>query len=429
MSNQAYGHALLAAGIDARLVDLALEVEDEIAPVTRQVEATVRQNEIKVLQGFLAAGVTDFHFGESTGYGYGDLGRGTLDRLFATVFAGESALVRPQIVSGTHAIALCLEGLLEPGGELLLIGPVYPTLEKIAGRHGQAGSLARRGVKVRWLPLAEVMQDPGRAINPDTRLVAVQRSRGYAAAGGMTLEEIGDLIRQVKAVGSRVVLLVDNCYGEFVDVKEPLEMGADVIAGSLIKNPGGGLAPGGGYIVGRDELIERIGWRYTAPGLGRDIGANPAGYRLFYQGLFLAPRVVGEALKGAIFAAGFWDKLGFRVSPAGDARRVDIIQAVELGTAEGLLAFCRGLQKHSPVNSRFVPEPEMLPGYETEVIMAAGTFIQGGSLELSADAPWQPPYTVYLQGGLSAMYAELGNLGAAQEMLERGLLPQVGVGG
>lgn len=422
MPDKAYCDALLAAGIDARLISLALEVEEEIAPVTTVVEAKVRQNEIKVLQAFRAAGITDFHFVESTGYGYGDLGRGALDNLFAMVFGGESALVRPQIVSGTHAIALCLEGLLAPGDELLFVGPVYPTLERIAGRPGEAGSLAGRGVTVRRLSLKEVIEDPGRAIGPDTCLVVMQRSQGYAACGGMTLEMIGDLVRQVKAVNNRVTCLVDNCYGEFVEVKEPPEMGADVIAGSLIKNPGGGLAPTGGYIVGREELIERIGWRYTAPGLGRDIGANPAGYRLFYQGIFLAPRVVGEALKGAIFAARFWDRLGFRVRPAYDAPRVDIVQAIELGTAERLLAFCRGLQKYSPVNSRFVPEPGMLPGYETEVIMAAGTFIQGGSLELSADAPWQPPYTVYLQGGLSAMYAELGNLGAAQEMLEHGLL-------
>lgn len=422
MPDKAYSNALLATGMDRRLVGLALEVEEEIAPVVRAVEATVRQNEIKVLQAFRANSITDFHFTESTGYGYGDLGRGALDNLFATVFGGESALVRPQIVSGTHAIALCLEGLLAPGEELLFVGPVYPTLEKIAGRHGEAGSLAGRGVRVRWMSLEEVRLDPGRAIAPRTRLVAVQRSRGYTAAGGMTLATMGELIRLVKAANNQVICFVDNCYGEFVDVKEPLEMGADVIAGSLIKNPGGGLAPGGGYIVGRDELITRIGWRYTAFGLGRDIGANPAGYRPFYQGLFLAPGVVGEALKGAIFAACFWDKLGFRVSPAYDAPRVDIVQAIELGAAEKLLTFCRGLQKYSPVNSGFAPEPGVLPGYETGVIMAAGTFIQGGSLELSADAPWQPPYTVYLQGGLAAMYAELGNLGAAQEMLEHGLL-------
>lgn len=416
----AYFDLLQEAGIDRRLLVLAQEVEEELWPLRHSIMLTIKRNELKVGQAFRKIGITDYHFTGSTGYGYGDLGRETLDRLFAQVFRAEEALVRPQFVSGTHTLAVGLMGLLEPGDELVFWGEPYPTLQDLATY------LDRHRVTSRVVPFttgADSVESLEAALRPQTRVLALQRSRGYSVHPGLLIDELQDIIAAAKKIKPDLICFVDNCYGEFVADREPLEVGADVIAGSLIKNPGGGLAPCGGYIAGRADLLTRIAAYYPAPGLGKEIGAWPGGYRLFYQGLFLAPHFVGQALQGAVFAARFWERLGFEVHPAYHEPRPDITQAVVLGTPERLTAFCQGIQAGSPINSQFVPEPGSLPGYSHQVVMAAGTFVQGASLELSADAPWEEPYIVYLQGGLSVTHTIVGNLAAGQEMLRRGLLP------
>jgi len=404
------------------LVDLGLAVDEEVRAVFKELEAVARVNHARVLHAFLEAGVADYHFGGSTGYGYGDLGRSTLEEVFRRVFGAEAALVRTSIASGTHALALCLFGVLRPGDELLVLGEIYPTLRGLVGLDGGGpGSLSEWGIECRQAPLDT---DPEAVLRPNTRAVFLQRSAGYSRGSSLGIPVLSQLINRFKRVAPEVIIIVDNCYGEFVEMLEPSHVEADLVAGSLIKNPGGGLAPAGGYVVGRQDLVERAAARLTAPGLEGLVGAEPQGYRLLYQGLYLAPLMVAEALKTAVFAARLFERLGFEVFPPHNAPRTDIVQAVELGSPQRLLAFCRGLQKASPVDSRALPEPSYLPGYRGEVLMAAGTFVQGASLELSADAPWEPPYTVYLQGGLSYCYGQIGVLAAAQELLAAGLLPR-----
>lgn len=406
------------------LAALAEAVEDEVRTVYAVIDRVALTNHVRVLSAFHAERVSEFHMRGSTGYGYGDAGRETLDRVWARVFGAEAAIVRTQIVSGTHALALGLFGVCRPGDEILSLGRPYDTLADVIGMDGAPpGSLAALGVTYR-----EVPERPGgdvpldelvTAVGPRTRVLYLQRSRGYAWRRGLDLTTMERVISAVRERHPGIIVLVDNCYGEFVEDREPPAVGADLCAGSLIKNPGGGLAPTGGYVAGRADLVELAAQRLTAPGLGAHVGSAPEGYRLLFQGLFLAPHIVAEALKGAVFAARLLERLGYDVMPRWDEMpRSDIVQAVRLGRPERVLAFCRGLQKGSPVDAHVTPEAGPLPGYADGVVMAAGTFIQGASLELSADAPMREPYVVYLQGGLSRHYARLGVMAACRELLE-----------
>jgi len=410
-----------------KLWSWAEEREEIIAGRLAEVRRQAQGNHFKVLAAFQELGVSDYHFHESTGYGYGDVGREVLDRLFARVFGAEAALVRPQIVSGTHAIALCFYGLLRPGDEVLSVtGPPYDTLVRIMdGRREGDGSLKDWGIRHRVVPLREGKPDLDgirKAITERTKMVAIQRSRGYSLRPSLSIREIRDLIGYVKGLKPDLICFVDNCYGEFVEDLEPTQVGADLMAGSLIKNPGGGIAPAGGYIAGKGELVERIAYRLTAPGLGGELGCSPGGKRLYFQGLFLAPLVVAEALQGAVLAAKLFAELGFAVSPRWDEDRTDIIQAIAFGSRERLVAFCRGLQKGSPIDAHITPEEAPMPGYADAVIMAGGTFIQGSSIELSADGPIREPYAAFLQGGLAYPYIKAGLLTAIAYMTEQGLL-------
>ncbi|MGI9952724.1 methionine gamma-lyase family protein [Moorellaceae bacterium AZ2] len=410
--------------IDPRLIKKLEEAEEEARQqgLFDRVEAVNALNHCKVLKAFQELGINEFHFQDSTGYGYGDAGREALEQLYARVFGGEAALVRPQIVSGTHALSLCLQALLGPGDTVLAVcGKPYDTLSTVIG----LGPAVRNRLSSRGICYAQVDLAPGG--RPDLPAIArevarlkprvclIQRSRGYQDRPSLGVATIGEIIRTVKQACLHTLCLVDNCYGEMVEEREPCEVGADLTAGSLIKNPGGTLVPGGGYIVGKEELVEEVAAYLTAPGLGRELGAF-SGKRIFYQGLFQAPLVVREALKGAILAAAFFHKLGYPVDPLPWEARHDIVQTITLGRRETLLAFCRGLQRGSPVEAHAVPEPAPLPGYSEEVIMAGGTFIQGASLELSADAPVKPPYVVFLQGGISLAYTRIALLLAAHEI-------------
>ena len=391
-------------------------------PYLRQINAMVDYNQLKVLHAFHAANVSDFHLAGSTGYGYGDSGRDTLEEIYAAVFKCEKALVRSQIVSGTHAIAAGLLGNLERGDELIsATGQPYDTLLKVIGNPEESGSLAHLGVKYTEIPLnsensislTQLLQ----SITPHTKIVYFQRSGGYGQRPSFSIAELRDAITALKQKHPQIVCMVDNCYGEFVEEEEPTEAGADLIAGSLIKNPGGGLALTGGYLAGESEPVSRAAIRLTAPGIGMGVGASLNFNRPTFQGLFMAPLIVGEALKGAVLAARFFELLGFPVRPVYHDRRTDIIQSVCLGSKELMLAFCRGLQKACPLDAQARPEPALLPGYSDEVIMAGGTFIQGSSIELSADGPMRPPYCIFLQGGLSFSHVKTGLALAAQEVL------------
>ncbi len=378
----------------------------------------------RVLDAFAAEKVSARHFAPTTGYGYDDIGRDTLERIFASLFHTEAAIVRAQIASGTHALSLCLFGMLLPGDELLSAsGTPYDTLHSIIGINGcPVGSLKEMGVTYRQVELrpdGSVDLDAVRqAITPRTRMIAVQRSCGYAMRRTLTPEDVRPLAELLKAEHPRVALMVDNCYGEFVRKNEPTDCGADLCVGSLIKNMGGGLAPTGGYIVGKKNLIERISYRLTAPGVGQEIGSYAGGYQPFYQGLFMAPHTVCQALKTATLASAVFDKLGMRVTPAPSDERSDIIQAIQLGTPERVVAFCEGIQMASPVDSFALPEPWDMPGYEHQVVMAAGTFVSGASVELSADAPIREPYAVYMQGGLTYAHGKLGVRSALERLAQ-----------
>jgi cystathionine beta-lyase family protein involved in aluminum resistance len=395
-----------------------------VAPVWRAVDGLVLANTARVLEAFQACRVSEYHFHATTGYGYGDEGRRTLETVFERVFAAERALVHPSIVSGTHALAVALLGLLTPGQELLSpFGAPYDTLEGVIGAAGgPPGSLASLGVSYRQVePRPDGTPDwagIAGAVNSRTAVALLQRSGGYSDRPALSLAALGAVIACLKRQNSNLVVVVDNCYGEFVEAAEPLSVGADLVVGSLIKNPGGGLAPSGGYVAGRAGLVERSAARLTAPGLLGAVGPSPAGWRLHFQGFFQAPHAVGEALKGAVYAASLAQSLGLVSRPAWDAPRTDIIQAIETSRPDLLRAFCHGLQAASPVDAHAVPEPGPLAGYSGPVIMAAGTFVQGASLELTADGPFRPPYTVYLQGGLSCAHVRLAVENALKAVLE-----------
>jgi len=387
--------------------------ERDCRPVFERMEAVERFNTQKVLDAFNKFEISQRHFAPTTGYGYGDVGRDALDQVFAEVFRAEAALVRPQIASGTHALALCLMGLLRPGDALVCgAGKPYDTLEQVIGIGGAKGegALSDFGIGYREVPLNGGRLDLGaleRAVGDSTKVVLLQRSRGYDWRPSLTLDEISEAAALVHGLHPGALVMVDNCYGEFTDAKEPTEVGADLIAGSLIKNPGGGLAPTGGYVAGKRDAVEKIAYRLTCPGIGAEVGSYAAGYQLFFQGLFLAPSTVVQAVKTAVLAARVFAELGYDVHPSFDAPRSDIIQAIRFGAPEKLIAFCRAIQKASPVDSQAAPEPWDMPGYQDQVIMAAGTFVAGASIELSADAPIRAPYIGYLQGALTYAHGRI----------------------
>lgn len=406
-----------------KLLEIKQRVLQEARPLFQQIEETAESNTLKVLNAMREVRLSEAHFTTTSGYAYDDIGRQKLDELYAMVFDAEKALVRTQFVSGTHALATVLFGLLRPGDTLLSVtGVPYDTMQTVIGyAHPSPGSLKEFGISYDEVPLQDGRVDLtalSQKVTPKTKVALIQRSRGYSLRPPLTMKNISQICRTIKAIQPHCVCFVDNCYGEFVNLTEPIAAGADIMAGSLIKNPGGGLAPTGGYIAGKAALVELAAYRLTAPGMGDELGASLANNRLLFAGLFLAPHVVSQAMKGAIFAAGVFSHLGYAVSPAFAERREDIIQAIELKSPKKLIAFCRGLQKYSPVDSFAAPEPWNMPGYADQVIMAAGTFVQGASIELSADGPMRPPYHVYLQGGLTFEHAVIGILGAAQAVLE-----------
>ena len=414
-------------GVSDKVLCFGQEVLAGLSDQFRHIDQVAEFNQAKVIAAMQKNRVNATHFNLSTGYGYDDEGRDNLERVYADCFGTEAALVRPQITCGTHALALALGANLLPGDELLSpVGGPYDTLEEVIGIRPSPCSLKEYGVSYRQvdlLPGGGFDYDGIRAaINEKTKLITIQRSKGYATRPSYSVEEIGKLIAFCKECKPDVLCMVDNCYGEFVETQEPTNVGADMVVGSLIKNLGGGLAPTGGYVCGRKECIERCAYRLSAPGLGREVGANLGLLTSFYQGLFLAPTVVSSAVRGAVFAAGCYEKLGFRVVPGSGETRRDIIQAVELGSREAMVAFCKGIQSAAPVDSYVTPEPWAMPGYESEVIMAAGAFVQGASIELSADRPIRPPYAVYFQGGLTWFHAKLGILMSIQKLLDAGII-------
>lgn len=413
-------------GISPEVSAFGEKIEASLKQRFEEIDARAEYNQLKVLKAMQDNRVSAECFNTTSGYGYNDLGRDTLEKVYASCFGGEDALVRPQITCGTHALALALMSNLRPGDELLSpVGKPYDTLEEVIGIRPSKGSLAEYGITYRQVDLladGEFDYEGIRAaINERTHLVTIQRSKGYAPRKTLSVERIGKLIAFIKDIKPDVICMVDNCYGEFVERAEPSDVGADMIVGSLIKNPGGGLAPIGGYICGTAECVERCAYRLSAPGLGQEVGANLGLLPSLYEGFFLAPNVVSGALKGAIFAANVYERLGFRVVPNGTESRHDIIQAVELGSAEGMLAFCRGIQAAAPVDSYVTPVPWAMPGYDAEVVMAAGAFVQGSSIELSADGPIREPYAVYFQGGLTWHHAKLGILMSLQKLVDAGL--------
>lgn len=392
-----------------------------------EIDKNAEYNQMKVIKAMQDEKVAEMHLSGTTGYGYNDDGRDTLEKIYSDIFKTEDALVRPQIICGTHALNVALSSNLRPGDELLSpVGKPYDTMDEIIGIRPSKGSLAEYGITYAHVDL---LPDGGfdyegikNAINERTKLVTIQRSKGYASRPTLSVERIGELISFIKSIKPDVICMVDNCYGEFVERIEPSEVGADMIVGSLIKNPGGGLAPCGGYIAGKKECVEQAAYRLSSPGLGKEVGATLGVNQSFYQGLFLSPVVVAGALKGAIFAANVYEKAGFVVRPDGSEPRYDIIQAVELGSADGLLAFCKGIQAAAPVDSFVTPEPWPMPGYDSDVIMAAGAFVQGSSIELSADGPLKEPYSVFFQGGLTWYHAKLGIMMSVQKMFEKDLI-------
>ena len=416
-----------AMGIDQKVLDFSIETENQLLERFRKLDDIAEFNQLKILKAMQDNRVSDIHFAATTGYGYNDIGRDTLEQVYADVFHAEDALVRPQLMSGTHALTVALAGNLRPGDEILSpVGKPYDTLEGVIGITESKGSLAEYGITYAQVDL---LPDGGfdwdgikSAINPRTKLATIQRSKGYADRPTLSVERIGELIRFIKEQNPNIICMVDNCYGEFVETIEPTDVGADLCVGSLIKNPGGGLAPTGGYIVGRREYVENAAYRLSSPGLGKEVGATLGLNATLYQGFFLAPQVVSGAIKGAIYAANLYERLGYSVLPNGTEERYDIIQAVTLGSAEAVIAFCKGIQAAAPVDSYVTPEPWAMPGYQCEVIMAAGAFVQGSSIELSADAPIKPPYTVFFQGGLTWHHAKFGILMSLQKLYEAGLI-------
>lgn len=414
-------------GIDEPVYRFGEKIATELEPRFAKIDQVAEYNQLKVIAAMQKNRVSAECFNASSGYGYNDLGRDTLEQVYADVFHAEAALVRPQITCGTHALALALMSNLRPGDELLSpVGKPYDTLEEVIGIRPSKGSLAEYGITYRQV---DFLPDGGfdyngirAAIGEHTKLVTIQRSKGYLMRKTLSVAQIGELIAFVKSIKPDVICMVDNCYGEFVETIEPSDVGADMVVGSLIKNPGGGLAPIGGYIVGTKECVENAAYRLTSPGLGKEVGASLGVIQSFYQGLFQAPLVVSGALKGAIFAANLYERLGFTVLPDGTESRHDIIQAIALKTPERLCAFCEGIQAGAPVDSYVTPEPWDMPGYDSQVIMAAGAFVQGSSIELSADGPLREPYNVYFQGGLTWHHAKFGILMSLQKLYIRNLV-------
>ena len=413
--------------ISNEVLDFCSEIEQKLKNRFEEIDAIAEYNQMKVISAMQKNQLSDIHFASTTGYGYNDIGRDVLEAVYADIFKAESALVRPSLTCGTHALTVALSANLRPGDEILSpVGKPYDTLEGVIGINPTAGSLSEWGITYAQVDLKEDgafnYEGIKNAINERTKLITIQRSKGYQTRPTLSVERIGELISFVKKIKPNVICMVDNCYGEFVQTIEPSEVGADLCVGSLIKNPGGGLAPIGGYIVGKEEYVDQCAYRLTAPGLGKEVGATLGLNLQFFQGLFLAPTVVAGALKGAIYAANIYESFGYPVIPNGTEPRYDIIQAVTLKSPEAIIAFCQGIQAAAPVDSHVTPEPWPMPGYHSDVIMAAGAFVQGSSIELSADAPIQPPYAVYFQGGLTWYHAKLGIMMSVQKMKEAGLL-------
>ena len=410
------------------LQPMVADVEHQIKPIHEKINERVDLNQYRVLKSFQDYRVSDSHFIPSTGYGYDDYGRDTLENIYAQVFGGEAGLVRPQIISGTHAISIALFGVLRPGDELLYItGKPYDTLEEIVGLRGNgSGSLKEFGISYESVDLLDsggVDYDAvSQAMKPNTKMIGIQRSKGYATRPSFTINEIEEMITFVKEINPNVVVFVDNCYGEFVEEQEPCHVGADLIAGSLIKNPGGGIVKTGGYVVGKQKWVEACSYRLTSPGIGAEAGASLYSMQEMYQGFFLAPHVVGQALKGAVFTAAMLEKLGMDSNPKWDSRRTDLIQSVQFNDRDTMVAFCQAIQFASPINSHVTPYPSYMPGYEDDVIMAAGTFIQGASIELTADGPIRPPYVAYIQGGLTYSHVKVAICTALNALLEKNLI-------
>ncbi|NQD68748.1 methionine gamma-lyase family protein [Bacillus haikouensis] len=410
------------------LKPLVKKVEDSVNHIHKTIDERAESNQFKVLRAFQKHKVSDSHFIPSTGYGYDDIGRDTLESIYADVFGADAGLVRPQIISGTHAISIALFGVLRPGDELVyLTGKPYDTLEEIVGIRGTGtGSLKDFNISYKCVDLdesgkvdyAKVQQ----SISPKTKMVGIQRSKGYANRPSFLIEEIKEMITFVKEINPEIVVFVDNCYGEFVEELEPCHVGADLMAGSLIKNPGGGLAKTGGYIVGKKEIVEACSYRMTSPGIGAEAGASLYSLQEMYQGFFLAPHVVAQSLKGAVFTSALLTELGMNTNPSPMEKRTDLIQSVQFDDRDKMISFCQAIQFASPINSHFTPYPNYMPGYEDDVIMAAGTFIQGSSIELSADGPIRPPYTAYVQGGLTYSHVKIAVCTAIDNLIEKGLI-------
>ena len=415
-------------GISDRVLKMAETAEEELKERFAEADKITEYNQYKVLNAMQKNKLSDVHFAGTTGYGYNDLGREVLENIYADVFHAESGLVRPQVISGTHALTVALAGNLRPGDEIFSpVGLPYDTLQGVIGIRKERGSLAEYGItysQTELLPDGSFDYEGIRSAlkNKKIRLVEIQRSRGYAWRESFTVEKIGDLISFIKGIRPDVICMVDNCYGEFVETIEPTDVGADLCVGSLIKNPGGGLAPIGGYIVGKEEYVDNAAFRLTAPCMGKEVGATLGVTPSMIQGLFMAPQVVCGSLKGAMFAARLFENIGIEVLPPSNVKRGDIVQSLKMKSAEKVIAFCEGIQKGAPVDSYVTPEPWAMPGYDSDVIMAAGAFIQGASIELSADGPIKPPYIVYMQGGLSWHHAKIGIMTGVQTMLDKGLI-------
>ena len=414
-------------GIDSKVFEFGQKIVQELKPRFSEIDKVAEYNQLKVVHAMQKCRASEACLYASSGYGYNDVGRDTLEEIYAETFHAEAALVRPQIACGTHALAVALAGNLRPGDELLSpVGKPYDTLEEVIGIRPSRGSLAEYGVTYRQVDLLDDGEfdyvNIKKTINEKTRLVTIQRSKGYQTRPTLSVARIGELIAFIKELKPDVICMVDNCYGEFVETIEPTDVGADLIVGSLIKNPGGGLAPIGGYIAGKTEYVENAAFRLTSPGLGKEVGATLGVNQPFYQGFFLAPTVTASALKGAVFAANVYERLGFSVVPNSTESRHDIIQAVTLESAERVIAFCKGIQAAAPIDSYVDPEPWAMPGYDSDVIMAAGAFVQGSSIELSADGPIKPPYAVYFQGGLTWEHAKFGIMMSLQKLYEKGLV-------
>ena len=408
-------------GIQDKIINLANEVEEELKPEFEKVDKIKEENSLKVLMAFQKYNLSDMHFGMTTGYGYGDVGRDTIEKIFAEVLGAEDSLVRNQFISGTHALTVALFGMLRPGDTMLSInGKPYDTLDEVIGIVENKSSLRSYGVNYEQIDLIgndfDTEKIVERAKKGNIKLICMQRSKGYAIRKSLSLESIKNIISEIRKVNKEAIIMVDNCYGEFVDIIEPLALGADLIVGSLIKNLGGGIAPNGAYIAGKKELVELAAERLTAPGLGKEVGPTLGINKQILQGLFLAPQVVANSVKTAVFASRMLEKLGYNVEPRFNDKRTDIVQTIEFKRPEELIKFCQGIQKGSPVDSNSIPEPWDMPGYTDQVIMAAGTFVQGSSIELSCDAPIRPPYTAFLQGGLTYEYGKIGVLTAINNL-------------